>query len=100
MASLRPNFRKKQQPTQILELNAGYYIQSAADKMRICNEVHRQDPRQSLFVHSEQTSLLQQDIKPVGERERKKERRKGRKKEGRKERKKERKAHSLFKTNF
>ena len=67
VSSIRPNFLKKQQPTQILKLDAGYYFQSAADKVRIWNEVHHQDPRQSVSVHSEQTSLLQQPIKPEGE---------------------------------
>lgn len=74
VASIRLNFHEKQQPIQILELNAGYYFQSAADKVRIWNEVHHQDPRQSVSVHSEQTSLLQQDIKPEGEEERVEER--------------------------
>lgn len=67
MASICQNFRKKQQPTQILELNAGYYFQSAADKVRIWNEVHHQGPWQSVSVQTEQTSLLQQPIKPDGE---------------------------------
>jgi len=70
VASIRLNFRKKQQPTQILELKAGYCFQSAADKVRIWNEVHHQDPRQSVSVHSEQTPLLQQNNKPEGEEER------------------------------
>jgi hypothetical protein len=53
VALIRPNFRKRQQPTQILELNVRYYFQSAAVKVRIWNEVHHRDPRQSVSVHSE-----------------------------------------------
>jgi len=90
MASICQNFRKKQQPTQILELNAGYgfdmsefpqettthtdswterwiLLSAAADKVRIWNEVHHQGPWQSVSVQTEQTSLLQQPIKPDGE---------------------------------
>lgn len=90
MSSIRLNFLKKQQHTQILELNAGFYFQSAADKVRIWNEVHQQDPRQSVSVHSEQTSLLQKDIKPEGEEERKEEREEERQEEREEEREKER----------
>jgi hypothetical protein len=87
VASIRPNFRKKQQqPTQILELNAGYYLQSAADKVRIWNEVHYQDAGQSLSLLTE--SKLLSFNKPSNQTERKE------------ERKKERKAHSPFKTHF
>jgi hypothetical protein len=39
--------------------------------VRIGNEVHHQDPWQSVSVQSEQTSLLQQPIKPDGKKQRK-----------------------------
>jgi hypothetical protein len=52
VASILPNFRKKRQPTHIIELNAGYYFQSAADKVRIWNKVRHYIPRQSLSFSS------------------------------------------------
>lgn len=60
MASLLPNFRTKQQPTQIFELNAGYYFQLADLQVQMWSEIYRLDRGQSLSLFIR---------KPGGERE-------------------------------